>query len=168
MSFRPRIAPREEPLAKFLMHVLKDYFAHQIRQGSPADTSENRATVRRFYEQESDLPTENLQADIVSSHCEQVFARAEISLVDSPPRFGPEFDLLLACCSNNTVALNRLPALQVNWDRVFRLAEHHRVLPALFSSLRDRDDVPGSIQSAIRARFQKHVHRVLRFSAELA
>src|SRR5439155_17565622 len=71
-------------------------------------------------------------------------------------------------CSNNTSALTTLLALQPNWGHVFRLAEHHRVLPTLFSALRDRDDMPGSIQSAIRARFQKHIHRVLRFSAELA
>jgi hypothetical protein len=114
------------------------------------------------------LPTENLQADIVSSHCGRIFTRPRLSISGKAPRSGSEFDLLLACCSNNASALNGLLALQLNWDRVFRLAEHHRVLPALFSPLHDRDDVPGSIQSAIRARFQKHIHRVLRFSAELA
>lgn len=114
------------------------------------------------------MPTENLQAHIVSSHCERILAQPGLSVLGSSPPLGSEFDLLLACCSNKVSALNGLLELQLSWDRVFRLAEHHRVLPALFFSLRDRDDVPGSIQSAIRARIQKHIHRVLRFSAELA
>ncbi len=114
------------------------------------------------------MPTENLQADIVSSHREQVPTGARLRVFNNTARFGPEFALLLACCSQNTSAVTTLLVLQPNWDHVFRLAEHHRVLPTLFSSLRGRDDVPGSIQSAICARFQKHIHRVLRFSAELA
>ena len=115
------------------------------------------------------MPTENLQADIVSSHCADVQACTlpEIPPLEDSQRFSTEFDLLLACCSKNPSNFDSLLAMQPNWDHVFQLAEHHRLLPVLFSSLRDRHDVPGSIQSAIRARFQNHIHRMLRFSAEL-
>src|SRR6266571_8872717 len=130
MSFRRGTAPREEPLAKFLMHGLKDYSAHGLRRGSLPDTSEIFVAVR-FYEQESDLPTENLQADIVSSHREQIPTEARLSVLNNTQRFGAEFALLLACCSKNTSAVTTLLALQPNWDHVFRLAEHHRVLPTL-------------------------------------
>jgi Uncharacterised nucleotidyltransferase len=116
------------------------------------------------------LPTENLQTDIVSSHCEDLKAGTppQLATPARPQAFAAEFDLLLGCCSKNASALDEILALHPNWDRVFQLAEHHRLLPVLFSALRDRHDVPGSIQSAIRARFQNHIHRVLRFSAELA
>ena len=116
------------------------------------------------------MPTENLQADIVSSHFEGVkpCTPPQLATPAQPQRFVAEFDLLLACCSKDASAPDEILALHPNWDRVFQLAEHHRLLPMLFSALRPRHDVPGSIQSAIRARFQNHIHRVLRFSAELA
>jgi hypothetical protein len=85
--------------------------------------------------------------------------------------FEPEFELLLACCSeiSGTLSvLDQILASPLHWDSVLKLAEYHRLLPPLYASLCERDDVPASIGSAIRARFQKHVHRVLRFSAELA
>ncbi len=85
-------------------------------------------------------------------------------------RFEPEFELLLACCrqgsGGHSLAEFLTPSL--HWDRVLRLADQHRLLPALYASVCNRDDVPGSIQSAIRARFEGHAIRVLRFSAELA
>jgi len=170
MRFRRCISPKEErALAKLLMNGIKDY-PHVFGRGSLADTSEIFVAVRRFYEQESYLPTENLQADIVSSHCEDLKACTppQLATPAQPQRFAAEFDLLLGCCSKNASALDKILALHPNWERVFQLAEHHRLLPVLFSALRDQHDVPGSIQSAIRARFQNHIHRVLRFSAELA
>jgi hypothetical protein len=115
---------------------------------------------------EGRLPTENLQADIVSS---QAVIGRDFSLSSTrlTERQSAEFDLLLRCCGNGLDVANSL-SRQLNWDRVFKLAEHHRLLPALFSAVRDRRDVPGSIQSAIRARFHRHSYRVLHFTAELA
>jgi Uncharacterised nucleotidyltransferase len=83
---------------------------------------------------------------------------------------GPEFELVLAGCQATPCAncLARIPKSDVNWDLILRLAERHRVLPALYSSLRDRADVPVSIHSAIRQRFQNNEVKGLRFSAELA
>lgn len=86
-------------------------------------------------------------------------------------RFAPELELLLAC---SQLVLDREPGLstmlasQLEWDIVLRLANRHRLLPALYEALHGRDDVPASIRSAICAQFQNHERRVLRFTAELA
>lgn len=93
--------------------------------------------------------------------------RAETTAV----RFAPELELLLACSqptSGRDLDLSTMLALPLNWEIVFRLASHHRLLPALHAALHGRDDIPASIRSAIDARFQNHERRVLRFSAELA
>lgn len=56
----------------------------------------------------------------------------------------------------------------LHWDRVFRLATYHRVLPALYTGLQERPEVPASIQSALQARFVRHHRRTICFSAELS
>jgi len=80
-----------------------------------------------------------------------------------------EFELLLACCGRRIEesGLTALLHSPLNWDRVLHLANHHRVLPALFFFLQSRRNVPSSIQSVLRARFQMHARQVLRLSAEL-
>ena len=88
-------------------------------------------------------------------------------------RFDPEFELLLACCradiSPATSDLEEILSLpHLKWDRILKLAEHHRLLPVLAASICGRNTVPGSIQLAIRDRSQKHARRTLCFSAELA
>ncbi len=82
----------------------------------------------------------------------------------------PEFQLLLACCrmdfdESDAAALFAAP---LDWDRILKLAERHRLVAPLRAFIREREDVPGSIRSAIRARFEGHALRGLRFSAELA
>jgi hypothetical protein len=86
-------------------------------------------------------------------------------------RFASELELLLACSQpafGRDLDLSAIAALPLNWEIVFRLANHHRLLPALYAALHVRDDVPASIRSAIGARFQNHERRVLCFTAELA
>jgi hypothetical protein len=83
------------------------------------------------------------------------------------PRDSAEFDLLRACCIANNSEIEVPLSQPLNWEMALKLAGHHRLLPALSWALRDREDVPVSIQSAIHARFQNHSRRVLRFSAEL-
>jgi hypothetical protein len=103
-----------------------------------------------------------------------VAAAAHIEPIDTAPnvvRFAPEFELLLACsepASDREAGLRALLAVPLNWDRVLRCANHHRLLPALHAAVCTRDDVPASIRSAISARFQNHERKVLRFTAELA
>ena len=86
-------------------------------------------------------------------------------------RFAPELDLLLACSHPGPGRESALGAILLSplaWDIVLRLANHHRLLPALHSALRSRDDLPASIRSAIASRFESHQRRVLRFTAELS
>jgi Uncharacterised nucleotidyltransferase len=85
-------------------------------------------------------------------------------------QFSPEFELLLACCQPDPDNHRLTQVLQspINWDAVLRLSEHHRMLPALREAVNGREDLPGSIQSALRSRFQSHALKALRFSAELA
>jgi len=84
--------------------------------------------------------------------------------------YEPEFQLLLACCRIEVDASEAaaLFAAPLNWELVLKLAERHRLLAPLYTFLREREDVPGSIRSAIRARFEGNALRGLRFSAELA
>ena len=81
-----------------------------------------------------------------------------------------EFELLCACCRASNGSLDPIEAIpsHLEWDRVLKLASFHRVLPAVHVALKGRVDVPGSILSALDARFTSHIKRVLRFSAELA
>jgi hypothetical protein len=82
----------------------------------------------------------------------------------------PEFELLRACCGKavSDLELGALLRSPIKWERLLSLAEHHRVIPAVFNLLQDRPDVPASIQSAVKARFQRNVRNALRFSATLS
>jgi Uncharacterised nucleotidyltransferase len=81
-----------------------------------------------------------------------------------------EFAALFACCRptlDNNIISEAL-ALPFSWEAVLRLADQHRVMPALYQALHGREDVPASIQTALQARFQSNSVKALRFSAELA
>ncbi len=99
-------------------------------------------------------------------------AQLESALLESrPPRFAPEFELLLACSRPSTGPRPDVSAALLSplrWDTVLRLADTHRLLPALHAALRGRADVPASIQSAIASRLENYQRRVLRFTAEMA
>jgi len=85
-------------------------------------------------------------------------------------RFEPELEVLLAC-GRLTSSKDRLAQIldsSLNWDRVLKHAEHHRLMPVLWASVRNRNEVPKSILAAIQSRFQNHARRTLRFSAEQA
>lgn len=108
--------------------------------------------------------TENSIADILSSQWQSP-PPSGITFVDPPGR--REFELLLACCRGEpTIARALRPEL--GWDRVFEQASYHRLLPALHKGLEGRQEVPASIQLALRARYVRHCRRAIRFSAELA
>src|SRR5260370_42363541 len=106
--------------------------------------------------------TQNSRVDIVSSQGElNLAAAAQIEVATTGPepvRFEPEFELLLACCGEDSgeQSLAEFPTPSLHWDRVLRLADRHRLLPALYASFCNRDALPGSIQSVIRARFKSH------------
>lgn len=81
-----------------------------------------------------------------------------------------EFELLFACCrptlDRNTIS--EALSAPISWEAVLRLADQHRVMPALYQALHGRAGVPAGIQTALQARFQSHSVKALRFSAELA
>jgi len=69
-------------------------------------------------------------------------------------RFAPELMLLLACShpeSDRESKLGMILALSLDWDRLLRLANQHRLLPPLYSALHGRNDIPASIHSAVIA-----------------
>ncbi|PYV58099.1 MAG: hypothetical protein DMG98_08850 [Acidobacteria bacterium] len=99
-----------------------------------------------------------------------IAAQVEMAVGQESGQFSPEFELLLACCQSGRHGDRLTQALRspIHWDSVLRLSEHHRILPALHSALYGRVDVPASIQSALRSRFQSNALTGLRFTAELA
>src|SRR5215469_9392987 len=107
----------------------------------------------------------DLPADIVSSHSRMTTAAEAQSTAASPLACtrAPEFELLLSACGTDSNRLARALETPIYWDTVLRLAEHHRVVPALNQALQGRQDVPVSIQSALGARFQKNAVKALRF-----
>jgi Uncharacterised nucleotidyltransferase len=110
------------------------------------------------------LPTLNSIADIVSSQPQAAPEPVRVAECSSHP----EFDLLCACCQPDPAAVAEALHGNLDWERFFALTRHHALLPAVLTALGYRDDVPASIRSAIRARFDAHCRRVLRFNAELA
>jgi hypothetical protein len=99
-----------------------------------------------------------------------IAVQVEMAVRPERGQFSPEFELLLACCQSSRDGHRLTQALQspIHWDSVLRLSEHHRILPALHSAVYGREDVPASIQSALRSRYQTNALKALRFSAELA
>lgn len=112
------------------------------------------------------MPIQNSTADIVSSQWEPLVREPQLVTGVENARENA-FKLLRACCGDQRSGSDAL-AERPQWDEVFRLATHHRVLPALYEALRGQSDVPASIQSALRARYLRHCQRAMRFSAELA
>ena len=110
------------------------------------------------------MPTQNSEADIVSSQGRAGNATGRNAC--SRPE-NPEFQLLRACCHRDLSLLGTAVARQdLHWERVFRLASDHRLLPVLYTRLQGRADVPASVQSALHSRFLGHCQRALRFTAE--
>ena len=113
------------------------------------------------------LPTQNSPADIVSSQWRAPANRSIRPVAVRDASADPEFELLRASCHSNPEPLTAALQRDLQWERVLKLASHHRVLPALYTRLQHRVDVPASIQSALHARFFSHCQRAMRFSAEL-
>src|SRR5437763_13048537 len=98
-------------------------------------------------------------------------AKSEIAVSERcETRYSPECEFLLACCAHRRDSDRLAQALgsRIDWEIALRLAEHHRVLPALHAAMSGRDDQPASTASGIRSRAEKNALKALRFSAELA
>jgi Uncharacterised nucleotidyltransferase len=78
--------------------------------------------------------------------------------------FENEFELLVGCCDKEKQSdLRPLLTPDLNWDRVIKSAEHHRLLPALCGALASQNQLP----SELRERARSHTWRILQFTAEL-
>lgn len=114
------------------------------------------------------LPRSNSSADIVSSQWRELPSRTPGPVPVAEAGRNHEFELLRACCLADAVWVAQALSHDLQWDQVFKLAGHHRVVPALYMGLQGRPEVPASIQLALRSRYMTHCQRVMRFSAELA
>src|SRR2546430_12630777 len=81
----------------------------------------------------------------------------------------PEFDLLLACCACDEKvervqnALRRKP----DWERLVRLADHHGVLPQVYSALAQAEVASSAALSTLRPMYERSVHQALWLTREL-
>ena len=87
--------------------------------------------------------------------------------------FSPEFDLLLACCSDSrygphTDRLLELLSQPIDWDRILQLAEHHGVVPHVYVRLSDaQDSVPAPALDRLRQRYEANARQALWLTREL-
>ncbi len=82
----------------------------------------------------------------------------------------PEFDLLVACCTGHEQndRIHSLLARPLDWGRMLRLVEHHRVVPQVFGKLSTFSHLtPAQAFNALRSRYQHNAHKALWFTAEL-
>jgi len=86
----------------------------------------------------------------------------------------PEFDLLLACCANSSDELSDdrirdILSHPLDWDRMLRFVDHHRVVPQVYGALSARSHLlPAQTLRALRLRYQDNACKTLWFTAELA
>src|SRR6266699_1255915 len=87
--------------------------------------------------------------------------------------FNPEFDLLLACCTNGSdiegaERIRETLTPPLDWKRVINLAEHHCVVPQIYRSLSDfRDIAPPDSIEALRQSQEANARHTLWLTREL-
>src|SRR5580700_9018961 len=84
-----------------------------------------------------------------------------------------EFDLLLACCADpcgdeHGERIRNILLRPLDWERMLRLVDHHRVVPQVYSELSALSHlVPVQHLNALRLRYQDNARKTLWFTAEL-
>jgi len=84
----------------------------------------------------------------------------------------PEFELLLDCCaelsqSEHRLRIRRIVSDRFDWDKMLRLAEHHRLIPRVYEQLSAFDVVPPKFLETLRTRYQTNARQALWFTSEL-
>src|SRR5438094_9025678 len=81
----------------------------------------------------------------------------------------PEFDLLLACCACDEKVERVQNALwgELEWERLARLADHHGVLPQVYSALAQTGDASSAVLSSLRPMYDRSVHQALWLTREV-
>src|SRR5579863_5748645 len=84
-----------------------------------------------------------------------------------------EFDLLLACCADpcgdeQGERIRNILSRPLDWERMLRLVDHHRVVPHVYSELSALSHlVPVQHLKALRLRYQDNARKTLWFTGEL-
>ena len=87
--------------------------------------------------------------------------------------FNPEFDLLLACCTNGSKIedaerIRETLTRPLDWKRVINLAKHHGVVPQIYRSLSDFHDLaPPDSTEALRQSQEANARHTLWLTREL-
>src|SRR5207244_292655 len=81
----------------------------------------------------------------------------------------PEFDLLLACCACDEKVERVQNALwgELEWERLARLADHHGVLPQVYSVMAQAEGASSAELSSLRQMYERSVHQALWLTREL-
>jgi Uncharacterised nucleotidyltransferase len=77
--------------------------------------------------------------------------------------FAPEFELLLACCRPDKSDVTQLLESRLNWERILQMAEHHRLVPALYAGIGPQPGIPPQL----RSRARNHCWRSMQLTVEL-
>src|SRR2546426_2252135 len=81
----------------------------------------------------------------------------------------PEFDLLLACCACDEKVERVQNALwgELEWERRARLADHHGVLPQVYSVMAQAEGASSAELSSLRQMYERSVHQALWLTREM-
>jgi hypothetical protein len=84
-----------------------------------------------------------------------------------------EFDLLLACCADpcgdeHGERIRKILSRPLDWERILRLVDHHRVVPQVYGELSALSRlVPVQHLNALRLCYEDNARKTLWFTAEL-
>jgi Uncharacterised nucleotidyltransferase len=89
-----------------------------------------------------------------------------------------EFDLIVACCADScghdssyerhADHIPKILSRPLDWERILRLVDHHRVVPRVYGSLSVLSHlVPTEPLDALRSRYQNNARKTLWFTAEM-
>jgi hypothetical protein len=92
--------------------------------------------------------------------------------------YDSEFDLLVACCTASSGQdssderyadrIRDILSRPLNWERMLRLVDHHRVVPQVYGALSTFSRlVPARQFDALRLRYQDNARKALWFTGEL-
>jgi hypothetical protein len=101
----------------------------------------------------------------------ELIANEELPAI-SETVFNPEFEFLVACCSESTAdrqnQFNQVLANNFDWDKMLKLAEHHRIISRIYTVLVAYSAlVPAYVIDALRFRTQTNARQALLLTAEL-
>jgi len=88
------------------------------------------------------------------------------------PGFSPEFELLLACCTESAdertrAHLETAPRYGLNWDRLTQLAQRHGVVPLIYPRLVAMDSSLRNSLPDLRALYEANARQTLWLTGEL-